>query len=64
MLECDEVWSDVGRKATPVWLWVAFALHARQIVAYVLGNRTEGTAFRLAIARPRFAPMAGSRMPR
>src|SRR5690606_19405385 len=23
VLECDEVWSDVGRKATPVWLWIA-----------------------------------------
>ncbi len=44
MLELDEVWSDVGRKATPVWLWIAFAWHSRQIVAYALGDRTESTA--------------------
>ena len=64
VVECDEVWSDVGRKATPVWLWIAFAPHARQVVAYALGDRTEGTAFRLAIVRPRSTPMAGNRMRR
>jgi len=47
VLECDEVWSDVGRKATPVWLWVAFAPHSGQIVAYALGDRTEATARQL-----------------
>ncbi|WP_396661866.1 IS1 family transposase [Methylocaldum szegediense] len=47
MLECDEVRSYVGRKTTPMWLWIAFAPHTRQIVAYALGDRTEATARQL-----------------
>ncbi|CAI8966632.1 IS1 family transposase [Methylocaldum szegediense] len=66
MLECDKAFSYVGRKATPMWLWIAFSSHARRIVAYALGDRTETTArqggieFRPAIVRPRFTPLAGN----
>ncbi len=30
-----------------MWLWIAFAPHTRQIVAYALGDRTEATARQL-----------------
>ncbi|WP_396661535.1 IS1 family transposase [Methylocaldum szegediense] len=47
MLECDEAGSYVGLKATLVWLSIASASHARRIVAYALGDRTEATARQL-----------------
>ena len=35
VLELDELWSFVGRKANPlwVWVWVALCRRPRQIVA-------------------------------
>ncbi len=40
MLELDELWSFVGGKATPLWLWVALCRRTRQIVAWTLGDRS------------------------
>ncbi len=47
VLELDELWSFVGRKADKRWVWLALARHTRQVVAYVIGDRSERTCRRL-----------------
>lgn len=44
MLELDELWSFVGSKANPCWVWLALCRRTSQIVAYTMGNRTEVSA--------------------
>ena len=41
MLEVDEMWSFVGSKRNPRWLWLAINRRNRHIVAFHLGGRTE-----------------------
>lgn len=43
VLELDEVWSFVLKKAEKRWLWTAMCLRTRQIVAFVIGDRSEKT---------------------
>ena len=40
VLELDELWSFVGRKASQLWLWVALCRRTRQIVGWTLGDRS------------------------
>src|SRR3954453_16560556 len=47
VLELDELWSFVGRKADKRWVWIALARHTRQVVAYAIGERGERTCRRL-----------------
>ncbi len=47
VLELDELWSFVGKKADKRWVWIALARHTRQVVAYVIGDRGERTCRRL-----------------
>jgi insertion element IS1 protein InsB len=47
VLELDELWSFVARKADKRWVWIALARHTRQVVAYVVGDRGERTCRRL-----------------
>ena len=47
MLELDELWSFVGKKADKRWVWIALVRHTRQVVAYVIGGRGELTCRRL-----------------
>ncbi len=47
ILELDELWSFVGRKADKRWVWIALVRHTRQVVAYVIGDRGERTCRRL-----------------
>ena len=47
VLELDELWSFVGKKANKRWVWIALARHTRQVVAYVIGQRGERTCQRL-----------------
>jgi insertion element IS1 protein InsB len=47
VLELDELWSFVGRKADKRWIWVALARHTRQVLAYAIGDRGERTCRRL-----------------
>lgn len=47
MLELDELWSFVGCKAQVRWLWIALCRRTRQVVACVLGDRSEATCRRL-----------------
>jgi IS1 family transposase len=41
VLELDELWSYVGSKQQPAWVWVALCRATRQIVACCLGDRSE-----------------------
>src|SRR3954471_6189429 len=47
VLELDELWSFVGKKANKRWVWLALARHTRQVVAYAIGDRGERTCRRL-----------------
>jgi IS1 family transposase/transposase-like protein len=47
VLELDEAWSFVGRQEEKRWLWTALCRRTRQIVAFVIGDRSEATCRRL-----------------
>jgi IS1 family transposase len=40
-LELDELWSFVGKKTNQRWVWLALCRKTRQIVAFVIGDRSE-----------------------
>lgn len=52
ILELDEVWSFVLRKTEKRWLWTAICRRTRQIVAFVIGDRSQATCERLWAAIP------------
>jgi insertion element IS1 protein InsB len=37
----DEMWSYVGKKANPRWLWHAIDHHSGHVLAYVCGRRQD-----------------------
>jgi insertion element IS1 protein InsB len=39
--ELDEMWSYVGKKAEPRWLWHAMDHHSGTVLAYVFGRRKD-----------------------
>ena len=39
--EVDEMWSFVGKKANPRWLWHAIDRNTGQVLAYVFGRRKD-----------------------
>jgi insertion element IS1 protein InsB len=39
--ELDEMWSYVGKKAEPRWLWQAIDHHRGTVLAYVFGRRKD-----------------------
>jgi insertion element IS1 protein InsB len=39
--EMDEMWSFVGHKGNPRWLWHAIDHHTGKVLAYVFGRRTD-----------------------
>lgn len=41
VLELDEVWSFVGSKANPSWLWTALCRQTRQIVGWVISKTRD-----------------------
>jgi insertion element IS1 protein InsB len=41
VLELDELWSFVLKKADKSWIWIALCRRTRQIVAYFVGDRSE-----------------------
>ena len=47
VLELDELWSFVLKKGQKRWLWTAICRRTRQIVAFVIGDRSEKTCRRL-----------------
>jgi len=47
VLELDEAWSFVLVKTAKYWLWTAICRRTRQIVAFVIGDRSAETCRRL-----------------
>lgn len=47
VLELDEAWSFVAKRKQKRWLWTALCRRTRQIVAFVIGDRSEATCRRL-----------------
>jgi insertion element IS1 protein InsB len=45
--EADELWSFVGNKANPQWLWLALDARSRQVLAFHVGDRSQKSARRL-----------------
>jgi insertion element IS1 protein InsB len=47
VLELDELWSFVWKKADKRWVWIALERHTPQVVAYAIGDRGERSCWRL-----------------
>ena len=43
IMELDELWSFVFKKANKVWIWIALCRKTRQVVARAVGDRSEKT---------------------
>ena len=43
VLELDELWSFVLKKVRKRWIWIALCRATRQVVAYVVGDRSQAT---------------------
>ena len=52
ILELDELWTFVLRKADDTWIWIALCRQSRQVVAFVVGDRSQATCQRLWDAIP------------
>lgn len=52
VLELDELWSYVLKKTQQAWVWIALCRKTRQVVAYVIEDRSEQTCRRLWEAIP------------
>jgi insertion element IS1 protein InsB len=52
VLELDELWSFVFRKSEKVWVWLALCRETRQVVAFVIGDRSRASCERLWRAIP------------
>jgi IS1 family transposase len=47
ILELDELWSFVTKRANQRWRWIALCRATRQVVAYVVGDRSAATCRKL-----------------
>jgi IS1 family transposase len=47
VLELDELWSFVRKRANKRWVWIALCRATRQVVAYVVGDRSRATCQKL-----------------
>jgi insertion element IS1 protein InsB len=47
ILEYDEAWSFVLKKINKRWLWTVMCRRTRQIIAFVIGDRSEKSCHRL-----------------
>lgn len=52
--ELDEMWSYVGKKTNPRWLWHAIDRRTGQVLAYVLGARKDKVLLQLKALLERF----------
>jgi IS1 family transposase len=46
-LELDEMWSFVLKSARKAWIWIALSRRTRQVVAFVIGDRSRSTCRKL-----------------
>jgi insertion element IS1 protein InsB len=44
VLQCDEMWSFVGKRKHKVWLWIALDAATREVVALHVGDRSRQSA--------------------
>ena len=51
-LELDELWSFVLKRARKRWIWIALSRATRQVVAYVIGDRSQESCQKLWAAIP------------
>lgn len=51
----DEMWSYVGKKANPRWLWHAIARSTGQVLAYIFGRRKDEVFLQLKALLEPFA---------
>jgi len=47
VLEADEMWSFVHEKWNKRWVWTVMCRRTRQIIAFVIGDRSEQTCRKL-----------------
>lgn len=47
ILKADEMWSFVGKKKNPVWLWWVEEALSGEVIAFTFGRRTHATFRRL-----------------
>ena len=47
VLELDECWTYVRKRSNKRWLWVALCRRTRQVVAFIIGDRSAKTCARL-----------------
>ena len=40
-IQCDELWSYVGKKENKKWVWLALDLKTREIVGVYIGDRSK-----------------------
>lgn len=59
VLEMDELWSYVGSKDNPVWIWLALEVRSRRIVSIALGDRSEQMAQQLYEGLPAYYQQQG-----
>ena len=52
-LELDELWSFVCKKTNQAWIWIALCRKTRQVVAYMIGDRSKATCYKLWRAIPK-----------
>jgi insertion element IS1 protein InsB len=52
ILELDELWPFVLKKANDSWIWIALCRKMRRVVAYAVGDRSKQTCQRLWEAIP------------
>lgn len=52
ILECDELWSYVGKKRRQQWVWLALNRVTREIVGVAIGTRRKATARQLWASLP------------
>jgi IS1 family transposase len=52
VLQADELWSYVGAKTNPQWLWLVMHSRTRQVIAMEVGARDKATAERLFYKLP------------
>jgi insertion element IS1 protein InsB len=45
--EADEMWSFVGCKANPQWIWMAIDTQTKQVIAFYVGDRSRRSARQL-----------------
>jgi len=52
-VECDEVWTFVGSKKQPAWIWLSWSYQSTQVLSFALGKRDWTTGRQMWCAIPK-----------